>query len=62
MENPSQASDPSNDIAGSISQAIQGLSVGAEELQQPLLEEEILKMFGGSGQENNFLPFMQGNQ
>lgn len=60
LENPSQISDPSSDIAGSVSQAIQGLSAGAEGLQEPLLEEEIMKMFSGSGQDINFLPFMQG--
>lgn len=63
LDNPSQVSDASTDIASSISQAIQGLTAGAESLQEPLLEDEIMKMFGGGGvpaQENNFLPFMQG--
>lgn len=60
LENPTPASDASSDIASTISQAIQGLSAGAEGLQEPVLEEELMKMFNGSGSENNFLPFMQG--
>lgn len=60
LENPSQLSDNSSDFASSISQAIQGLSAGTERLQEPHLEDELMKMFSGSGEENKFLPFMQG--
>lgn len=64
FENPTQT-DPSNDIAASISQAIQGLSAGAEGLQAPLNEEDLMKMFSGTGNlgsENDLLPFMQGKK
>lgn len=63
LENPSQVSDASSDFASSISQAIQGLNAGAEGLQAPMNEEDLMKIFGpgGSfGSENELLPFMQG--
>lgn len=63
LENPTQTTDTSSDFANSISQAIQSLNAGAEGLQAPINEEELMKMFTageGSGQENNLLPFMQG--
>jgi peroxin-19 len=62
LENPTQATENSSDFASSISQAIQSLNAGAEGLQAPLNEEELMKMFTGqrSGQENDLLPFMQG--
>lgn len=61
LENPTEVPDTSNAVADSISQALQGLSAGAEGLQESNIEEELMKIFsGGSGQENNFLPFMQG--
>lgn len=63
LENPSQVSDTSSDFASSISQAIQGLNAGAEGLQAPMNEEDLMKIFGpgGSfGSENELLPFMQG--
>lgn len=62
LENPTQATENSSDFAASISQAIQSLNAGAEGLQAPLNEEELMKMFTGqrSGQENDLLPFMQG--
>lgn len=64
LQDPRQISDDtSNAISDSISQALQGLSAGAEGLQEPGLEEEIMKIFSGvSGQDNNFMPFMQGLQ
>ncbi|XP_028128068.2 peroxisomal biogenesis factor 19 [Diabrotica virgifera virgifera] len=62
LENPTQAADNSVDFASSITQAIQSLNAGAEGLQAPLNEEELMKMFTGdkTGQENDLLPFMQG--
>lgn len=65
LENPTQTTDTSSDFANSISQAIQSLNAGAEGLQAPINEEELMKMFTageGSGQENNLLPFMQGKK
>lgn len=70
MINP-QALEPTpqtNDFASAISQTLQNLSLGAENLQNPLLEHNLLSMFGGGGggaapgsdQANAFLPFMQG--
>lgn len=70
MINP-QALEPTpqtNDFASAISQTLQNLSLGAENLQNPLLEQNLLSMFGGGGggaapgsdQANAFLPFMQG--
>ncbi|KAJ8917364.1 hypothetical protein NQ315_002388 [Exocentrus adspersus] len=63
LENPAQVTDNSADFASSITQAIQGLNAGAEGLQAPMNEEDLMKIFGpgGSlGQENELLPFMQG--
>lgn len=64
LDNPTQVTDTSADFASSISQAIQGLNAGAEGLQAPINEEDLMKIFGpgGSfGQENELLPFMQGS-
>ncbi|KAJ8984035.1 hypothetical protein NQ317_012259 [Molorchus minor] len=63
LNHPDQISEGSTDFAASISQAIQGLNQGAEGLQAPLNEESLLKLFGpggGTGSENELLPFMQG--
>nr|XP_023013539.1 peroxisomal biogenesis factor 19 [Leptinotarsa decemlineata] len=62
LENPAEVCDASSDFSASISRAVQDLSAGAESLQAPLNEEDFMKMFtgGGSGQENDVLPFMQG--
>ncbi|VEN61388.1 unnamed protein product [Callosobruchus maculatus] len=60
LANPTEVTDPSSDYAASISEAIRGLSAGAEGLQAPLNEEDLLKMFEGSGSTNDLLPFMQG--
>lgn len=71
MSNP-QALEPTpqtNDFASAISQTLQNLSLGAENLQNPFSEQDLLNMFGGGGQAgaeapgeqvNAFLPFMQG--
>lgn len=51
------------DFANSISQALRGLTEGTEGLPAAFNEENIMSMFGqnqGQGQENSFLPFMQG--
>ncbi|KAL1502655.1 hypothetical protein ABEB36_007769 [Hypothenemus hampei] len=60
LANPTDISDQSMDFAASISQAIAGLNQGQESLRNPINEEDLLKMLGGAGQENEILPFMQG--
>ncbi|XP_044260753.1 peroxisomal biogenesis factor 19 [Tribolium madens] len=57
IENPS---GDSNDFAATISQTLQGLSQGAEGLQNPNLEQDIMNLFAGQGDQNAFMPFMQG--
>lgn len=59
IDNPN-ITETSNDFASTISQTIQGLSQGAEGLQNPISEQDILNLFGGQGDQNAFLPFMQG--
>lgn len=63
LENPTAVPDSSSDFAASISQAIQGLNAGAQGLQAPVNEEDLMRMFagpGGLGSTNDLLPFMQG--
>lgn len=63
LSNPgADISNNSNDIAATISQTLHGLSQGAEDLQNPFSEADIMNMFsgGGGGEQNAFLPFMQG--
>lgn len=71
MSNPTalQPTTQSNDFASTISQTLQNLSLGAENLQNPFSEQDIMNMFGGMGggeaagagnEQNAFLPFMQG--
>ncbi|GLV36650.1 Peroxin 19 [Carabus blaptoides fortunei] len=70
MSNPTalQPTTQSNDFASTISQTLQNLSLGAENLQNPFSEQDIMNMFGGGGgetggagnEQNAFLPFMQG--
>lgn len=64
LSNPTQqVPDQSVDFASTISQTIQGLNAGAEGLQAPFSEDDLMKLFGGggqTGQENDFVPFMQG--
>ncbi|EFA05071.1 peroxisomal biogenesis factor 19 [Tribolium castaneum] len=57
IENPS---GDSGDFAATISQTLQGLSQGAEGLQNPNLEQDIMNLFAGQGDQNAFMPFMQG--
>lgn len=60
IENPNITAN-SNDFASTISQTIQGLSQGAEGLQNPFSEQDMLNLLGGQGGgSNDFLPFMQG--
>lgn len=61
LQNPTDIPTESVDFGSSISQAIQGLNQGAEGLQNPFNEEDLLKMFGNpQGDSNDLLPFMQG--
>lgn len=63
LTNPGIENPQSNEFASTISQTIQGLSQGAENLQNPFNEADIMNMFGnlgGQGEQNAFLPFMQG--
>ncbi|XP_018323519.1 peroxisomal biogenesis factor 19 [Agrilus planipennis] len=59
--NPSQAAPaPNSSLSTTISQTLQDLSQGTENLRNPFSEQDLLNMFGGqSGDENAFLPFMQ---
>nr|CAH7769591.1 unnamed protein product [Callosobruchus chinensis] len=59
LNNPTEVIGTS-DYAASISQAIRGLSAGAEGLQAPINEEDLMKMFEGNGPTHDLLPFMQG--
>jgi peroxin-19 len=52
--------ETSNDFAATITQTIQGLNQGAEGLQNPFSEQDVMNLFGGQGDQNAFLPFMQG--
>lgn len=60
LTNPSEVSENSNDIASTITQTLQGLSQGAQNLQSPFSETDIMSMFTQGGEQNAFLPFMQG--
>lgn len=62
LSNPGQISDDSNAFASTISQTLQGLNEGTENLQTPFNDAALMNMFGGaaSGGQNEFLPFMQG--
>lgn len=59
-----EVTDTSSDFSSAISQTLRGLSEGAENLQNPLSEQDFLSMFGGAaaggGEQNGFIPFMQG--
>ena len=59
IENPN-ITENSNDFASTISQTIQGLNAGAEGLQNPFSEQDMMNLFGRQGDQNAFLPFMQG--
>lgn len=60
IENPNVTPN-SNDFASTISQTLQGLSQGAEGLQNPFSEQDMMNLLGGQGGgQNEFLPFMQG--
>lgn len=62
MANPTELSTEGNVFASTITQTLQGLSEGTENLQNPFNEETLMNMFGASanGDQNAFLPFMQG--
>ncbi|XP_017771933.1 PREDICTED: peroxisomal biogenesis factor 19 [Nicrophorus vespilloides] len=64
FSNPGIGEPVTNDFASAISQTLQGLSQGAENLQNPLPDSAIMEMFSGmadgGGSQNAFLPFMQG--
>ncbi|GJQ75380.1 hypothetical protein Trydic_g23556 [Trypoxylus dichotomus] len=63
LTNP-EVTDTSSDFSSAISQTLRGLSEGAENLQNPLSEQDFFSMFGGAtagtGEQNGFIPFMQG--
>lgn len=46
LTNP-EVTDVSTDFSSAISQTLRGLSEGAENLQNPLSEQEFFNMFGG---------------
>ncbi|KAB0791670.1 hypothetical protein PPYR_03470 [Photinus pyralis] len=49
------------DFTASITQALKGLTEGAENLQNPFSEADLMSMFGQQdGEQNAFVPFMQG--
>lgn len=50
------------DFTASITQALKGLTEGAENLQNPFSEADLMSMFGqqDGGEQNAFVPFMQG--
>lgn len=61
LANPSaEMSNNSNDIAATITQTLQGLSQGTQNLQTPFSETDIMSMFSQGSDQNAFLPFMQG--
>ncbi|KAK9746193.1 Pex19 protein family [Popillia japonica] len=59
LTNP-EVTDVSTDFSSAISQTLRGLSEGAENLQNPLSEQEFFNMFGDAPEQNGFVPFMQG--
>ncbi|KAI4455027.1 peroxisomal biogenesis factor 19 [Holotrichia oblita] len=59
LTNP-EVTDTSTDFSSAISQTLRGLSEGAENLQNPLSEQEFFNMFGDGPEQNGFVPFMQG--
>ncbi|CAG9767786.1 unnamed protein product [Ceutorhynchus assimilis] len=61
LTNPTEVTDQSVDFASSISQAIAGINQGQENLTRNAFnEDDLMKMFGGTQQEGDLLPFMQG--
>lgn len=62
LSNPVQLSEDSDAFASTITQTLQGLNEGTENLQAPLNDSAIMSMFGGASNtaQNEFLPFMQG--
>ncbi|RZC42433.1 Pex19 and/or DUF445 domain containing protein [Asbolus verrucosus] len=52
--------EASSDFASTITQTVQGLSAGAEGLQNPFSEQDIMNLLGAQSDQNAFLPFMQG--
>lgn len=59
LTNP-EVTDNSTNIASTITQTLQGLSQGAQNLQTPFSEADVMNMFAQGGDQNGFLPFMQG--
>lgn len=55
-----EISNNSCDIASTITQTLQGLSQGSQNVQTPLSETDVMNMFTQGGDQNAFLPFMQG--
>lgn len=58
VSNP-QPSVQSDDFSATITETLQNLSLGAQNLQNPFTDADLMGMFGGEG-DNGILPFMQG--